>query len=70
LKRHIDALLADYPENRAVELANKILRDLDELDNIEESYTIQRLNGRHNVRKNESVAERVKAKVRSVAGLK
>lgn len=64
----IRALLADYPENRAVQLANTILKSLDDV--LEEEHIVTRTNSHYEVQKNESLAERIKAKVRSVAGLK
>lgn len=66
MKRHIDVLLADCPENRAVELANKILRDLDELDKLEESYDVRRTSGYYQVRERDKLADSRKDKLLAV----
>ena len=53
----INAVLADYPEKRAVELANKILRDLDDLDKLEEEHIVKRTDGHYEVRKKDKLTD-------------
>ncbi len=67
LKKHqpglIGFLLKDYGQERACELANSMLRDLDNLEKIEEDYI--------DVQKNDDrLAERVRIKVRGMADLR
>lgn len=67
----IENLLKDYPPQRACELANRILKSLDDLEHIDEGYTVTRTNGHFDVKKNDDrLAERVRAKVRGMAGLR
>jgi len=74
LKEHypelINSLLADYSEDRACKLANKILNSLDDLDKLEEDYIVTRTNGYYDVRKKENLAERVRMKACIMAGLR
>jgi hypothetical protein len=49
-----------------VELANKVLRDLDELDKLEESYDVRRTNGYYEVRKRDKLADSMKEKLLAV----
>ena len=41
----INSLLDDYSEERAVEVANSILSDLDSLEQLEEGYIVERKKG-------------------------
>lgn len=73
LKKHqsdlINAFLRDHSPAEAVRVANKILMDLDNLEVLEEDYLATRMNTHYSVQKKESLADKVRSKVRTLAGL-
>jgi hypothetical protein len=60
----IDNLFSNYPPEKAAELADKALRDLDNYHELEEGYDPEEEDAKRNLE------ERVKNKIRRVAGLR
>jgi hypothetical protein len=59
----IDNLFSDYPPEKARELADRALQDLDRYRELEEGYDPEQEDAKRHL------AERVKNKIRSIAGL-